>query len=618
MARRLEKLEGMALLGPAEVGSLHLRTPAVLESPLRGVNSLPPATLRLIRRSNPQIGRRSLAIESESNSLELDFEVPTPEIQGPPGVSQLVGPETWIVRWPLDGGQWERLRAARPALVVLSNARFLLSEGAPFVRAIQAVREQLGAQPILWAPRVALPHRLALLVYLGIDLLDTTEGIWRAAQGTFFDSDLGILDLPAAREERRCDCEACRSSPPASLEEHTTLLYRRETALVRTALRSGRLRELVEGRLTAEPLLAELLRYADDLLGPLLEERTPVVDGARRAYVLAEAQRRPEVARFRHRLIVRYRPPPSKRVLFLLPCSRTKPYRNSPSHRRMARALEALRSRERIHWVSVSSPLGLVPRELEDVFPARNYDIPVTGEWSEGERSWVVDALDHLLAAGQYQRIVAHLDPEEYAFLYDRLAAAGTTRWTLLNHQTTTAAALESLHAALGEALATVPPVPGGPLEVVREELHELAAFQFGRSAADLLFAPPVRLAGRPWFQRLTDARHTDLATWREERGLFQLTVAGGERLLASTALRVEVAPEVPLAGDLFVPGVRDADPGIRVGDAVLLVRGGALIAVGEAELPGRLMRDLDHGLAVRVRHRIPNLVASAPKPTLP
>jgi archaeosine synthase len=97
---------------------------------------------------------------------------------------------------------------------------------------------------------------------------------------------------------------------------------------------------------------------------------------------------------------------------------------------------------------------------------------------------------------------------------------------------------------------------------------------------------------------------HNDLATLREERGLFQLTVVGARRLMPNPPLAVDVDPGVPLEGDLFVPGVLRADERIRVGDAVILLRDGRLAAVGEAALPGRLMGELSRGLAVRVRHR--------------
>ncbi len=251
----------------------------------------------------------------------------------------------------------------------------------------------------------------------------------------------------------------------------------------------------------------------------------------------------------------------------------------------------------------MSSPIGIVPRELEDVPPARHYDIPVTGEWEERERSAVVEGVRHLLAAGHYRSVVVHLDPGEYAFLRPTIPPEIPAAWTLGDHRTTSHEALASLREAVGSALDSEKPVPGGPLAVVREELHEVAAVQMGRAAADRLFAAPVRLAGRPWFQRLTDGR-TDLATLREERGLFHVTVSGARRLVPDPPLWVSVDPTLPLTGDLFVPGVRDADLAIRPGDSVVLVRDGALAAVGEAVLPGRLMLELGHGLAVRVRHR--------------
>src|SRR5208282_6321163 len=150
-----------------------------------------------------------------------------------------------------------------------------------------------------------------------------------------------------------------------------------------------------------------------------------------RDYVLLESHRRPEMVRFRARLLERYRPPPSKTVLLLVPCSKTKPYRRSRSHRRFWGALEGLGPLERVHVVSVSSPIGLVPRELEDVPPARHYDIPVTGDWEERERVAVADALRHLVAHGQYRSAVVHLDPSEYAFLRDAWPATLPVHWTL-------------------------------------------------------------------------------------------------------------------------------------------------------------------------------------------
>ena len=600
MSRSALAIDGLALLGPARVGPLAFETPILAEpegEPSRDRSSL---GVRSVAASS---GRRGVELVGSGIGLSLEYSVPTPEISGLPGGSTLAGPESWYVHWPLPPEEEAHLRAAHPGLVVLGNARSLLAEGEPFVRALQGLREVVGPGAVLWAPRVALPHRLALLTYLGVDILDSTQALIDARAGTFFDLDLGTFDRATARNERSCACAACLSDPPESLEEHTALLMQAEGRRVRSAVRAGRLRELVEARLTAEPLSAELLRYADDLLGPLLERRTPVVAEEQRAYVLGESRRRPEVVRYRRRFVERYRPPESKRILLLVPCSRTKPYRNSRSHRRFLGALEGLNGLERVHVVSVTSPLGVVPRELEDVYPCRHYDIPVTGHWDEGERAAVVAGVGHLIATGAYQRAIVHLDPQEYAFLGDSLPGRLNPVWTMTDHRSTSAGALQSLRSAVSDALGPDPRGPG-PMRVVREELRALAGVQFGRAPADRLFAEPVRLAGRPWFQRLTDGAGTDLATWQEQRGLFQLTVAGGARMHPVPESSVVVEPDLRVLGDLFTPGILSAGPEIRTGDAVLVVRDGALIAVGEAALPADLMTGLARGLAVRIRHR--------------
>ena len=597
--RTVDRLDGLALVGAARVGALAFPTPGLIESQ-------PPSdgNARLTLRSHPApSGTRHLVLADGAGQLDLHLPILAPEVTGAPETGVPVGAHTVLVHAPISVAPEVRAGLPHPDLVVLGNARALWADGLPFVTALREVREVYGGAPVLWAPRVALPHRVPLLAYLGVDLVDTTEGLFSASREEYLDPTFGPFDRTIARTERVCACAACTTDPPGPLAVHTVHAFRRAIAETRAAARAGRLRELVESRLPAEPALAEMLRYADRELAPLLDERTPVTGGDEHLYVILESQRRPEMARFRRRLLERYRPPPSKTVLLLVPCSKTKPYRHSRSHRRFAGAWEELRASERIHVVSVSSPIGLVPRELEDLPPARHYDIPVTGDWVDAERTAVLDGLRHLLAHGAYRSVVVHLDPEEYSFLRPVLADRPDVRWTTVGDRTTTPEAIRSLRQALEETLTAERPVPGGPLSVVREELREVASVQFGRAAAERLFSPSVRLAGRPWFQRLTDGR-VDLATLREERGLFHLTVAGARRLMPGPPLFVEVDPTLSLAGDLFTPGVRGADPEVRVGDSVVLLRGGALAGVGEAALPGRLMSELSHGLAVRVRHR--------------
>ncbi len=594
--RAVRSLEGLALEGTATLGPLRLRVPTLLAARASREGASGPY---LLAAPSPSGSRRTVLGDGQ-NELVLETPILAPEI-APGGGLVPISPEVVLLHAPADRAALRELRARRPELIILANARTLWAEGEPLVAALRAIREEVGAEPLLWAPRVGLPHRLPLLAYLGVDLVDTTEGELRAAQGELLDPALGPRAVPASGE-RGCDCPVCTAVPPGPLAGHAHAAFHRAELELRAAMARGALRELVEARLAAEPALVELLRYADRELAGLLESRSPVAQTASHTYVLAESLRRPEMRRFRDRLVERYRPPPSKTVLLLVPCSRTKPYRLSPSHRRFARALEGLRAAERVHVVSISSPIGAVPQELEDLPPARHYDIPVTGDWSAEERELVVRAVGHLVAAGSYRSVLAHLDPEEYDFLLTSLPTSLEQHRTVVDARPTGPASIARLREALVASLAPERSVAGGPLVVVAEQLRELASLQFGRIAAERLFARPLRLAGRPWFQRLTDGHH-DLASVREERGLYHLTVAGAERM-GDAVPRVDVEPGLSLEGDLFVPGILGADPTIRAGDAVGLFQAGRLAAVGEAALPGPLLTELRRGLGVQVRHR--------------
>jgi archaeosine synthase len=590
----IEAWQGLAVLGLARAGPFSFATPQLLESWIPGDPVREPTSFTLREDTSPSSGVRRIVVGFGPEIWPLDLPINAPEIAGPTPV-QSIGPEVAVVHGPIPPEFRPPPTAPTPSLVILANAKSLWADGEPFVETVDTIRSLWGGSPILWAPRIALPHRIPFLAYMGVDLMDDTEGRIRDVGGARFDESLGII---SAKAETSGTDKATFASATAIRS-----LYANALRQTQEAVREGMLRELVEARLVSEPTLGEMLRYADRILASHFEERTPVTGRDLHNYVIAESHRRPEMERFRSRLQERYRPPKSKEVLLLVPCSRTKPYRRSPSHRRLAAALDGLRPAERIHWVSVSSPIGLVPAELEDTYPARHYDIPVTGEWLENERKIVQSAFDHLVAAGSYRALVLHLDPAEYGFLSTDRPGAPPAVWTVQDGRTTSPGSLRTLREAIQQALEGSSPVPRGPLTVVREELHEVAAFQFGRDAADRLFADPLRLHGRPWFQRLSDGQGADLATWREERGLFQLTVKGAERIHPVHCLEVEVAPDVRLSGDLFTPGVRRADPRIRSGDAVVLTRDDRVVAVGEAALPGRLMTEVARGLAVQVRH---------------
>ena len=96
--------------------------------------------------------------------------------------------------------------------------------------------------------------------------------------------------------------------------------------------------------------------------------------------------------------------PHQSEIAVLLPCSATKPYRRSPSHKKFRDAI----SSRAVSEIMVTAPLGLVPRELEVLWPASSYDIPVTGEWDMDELHIIRKMVTDVVSRSGFSTVINH------------------------------------------------------------------------------------------------------------------------------------------------------------------------------------------------------------------
>jgi len=476
---------------------------------------------------------------------------------------------------------------------VLAGAPGYVGHAESFVDALVAVREAVPDDTALSLSGVATPANVATLAYAGVDLFDATlararglEGFYLTTAGEAFLEDLS--ELP-------CACAACRtpveSFTRADCADHNAAALGAELARVRHRIGAGRLRDYVEGQARQEAWLTATLRRLDQQYG-YLEARTPVF---RRAELLAatdDALRRVEIQRYAERVTTRYR----RRLdapLVLVPCSARKPYSDSQSHRQFMDAIQY-----RGHVVSMTSPIGVVPGELETTYPAQQYDSVVTGRWTETEIEFVASVLQRYLERADYDRHIAHVPPEGYRDVCERAAAAAGVEfeYTVTDHPTT------------GESLSTL----AAALEAhdsyrMREReqatVRAIADFQFGEGAGDAVFGPDAETTGRYPKLRVRDGDGEQLATMVAQYGTLALTLAGARAWRDSDAptKTVRIDDFVP-SGSVLAPGVLDADDAIRPGDEVI-VDGPGAFAVGRAVCHGAAMVESTRGVAVDVRH---------------
>lgn len=424
------------------------------------------------------------------------------------------------------------------------------------------------------------PLVFPLATLLGCDLFDSASYAKYARDGRmlFADGTRRAADV----QESGCLCPVCTAHPMEKIAAEETLLAEHNLHAcfgaireVRQAIAEGDLWGLAERRARAHPALLDAVRELRRH-NEFLEEFEPVSRPGALTYVGAETAHRPILHRFRRRLRERYSAPPARGLLVF-------PEGGRPFGERLAAVVDQVLRVADVHF-AVKSVWGPVPLELDQVWPMCQTIVP--------------DALD--------------LEARESAEVFFRewAAGAGFPFGILWEGETT----LDDLRAR----------APGGrTIDWNALRIRATADFQFGRGAADALFAGAVSyvVSKNTGKIRIVLADGEHVVSLRAADGLFTLKAAGARRLAQAfppTKLRIVVEEDsVPFhreGKNVFAKFVREADPDLRPGDEALVVSPeDELCAVARATMNGREMRAFKRGVAAHVREGVPR-GTSAPR----
>ncbi|MGP8320349.1 MAG: archaeosine synthase subunit alpha [Methanosarcinaceae archaeon] len=488
-------------------------------------------------------------------------------------------------------------------LYVMEGAGNLENNSRRFFNALLELKNSVPADTAVYAPNLCLPENAAMLVYLGIDIVDDTRVVIAAYNDIYLTSS-GRFYLDALAE-LPCKCETCvhldvkdfmamdKKERAQRLEKHNKNVLGSKLALVREKIRAGTLREYVEGQCRVRPWLTELLRIADSEYN-YVEQHAPIVRSNQMIANTDESQTRPEVVRFANRINERYTPPDAD-ILLLLPCSAKKPYGISNSHQKFIKALG--KGRKFVHEIIITSPLGIVPRELELTYPAAHYDIAVTGYWDAGEKAWVGDCLTNYLSKHSYSTIVAHVESGYRDICENVSKELGVEFIYTSSGSVTSSGSLRNLK----DTISQLCDGRKRSAETMKKDmLRKITDYQFGHGAGDLLIPErAVIKAPYPKHQVYVDKIH--VATLVPQYGTLAITIAGAEILLPRNRYMITIDDFVP-KGSILAVGVTSADPNIRPNDDVI-VSGSKVLCVGRAAMSGKEMKESTRGIAVDLRH---------------
>lgn len=489
-----------------------------------------------------------------------------------------IGSQLYPVSWQsLHHDEKLLENSLEPSIVTLIDAPQLAERPGKLVEALDAIRRRFPTS-LIWTPGIGGPDNCALLSWMGVDLFDFSRSQEAVARGV-------ILTEDGPREPE---------STAGEVSDLQTQLEAWERALgaTRSAIREGTIRQLAERQALSSPRSVERLRRHDSIMS---EKASIDAGSAGLASVVKEGTRLlchsyssrddPLIQNWRRRVSQLHTPPNHQsNVMVLLPCSAKKPYRLSQSHRRFQRAIPT----RGVNQVMVTAPLGLVPRELEDFWPAAHYDIPVTGDWDIDELQVIREMVRSYATRNEFELVINHsgIDIEIPAInvIDTRQGESAGSQNSLNNLQ-------EAIEVASKEYRLKNP----------KESIHRLeklkSASRFQHGTDDWLEG--TKVSGRPPIFRIEKER-IQIALWNPRSGRFSFSKAALPILDACNALpRVELISNFEWRGDIFSTNVKKADRNIRTGDEILVFQDGILVGSARAEAsewewpngPGRLAK---------------------------
>jgi len=267
------------------------------------------------------------------------------------------------------------------------------------------------------------PFMFSLAVALGCDFFDSAAYSIYAKEDRYM-TESGTLRVNEL-DHLPCSCPICANSDAfefrdttkqereEKLNRHNLYVCFSEMRRIKQAIAEGRMWEYLEMRAHGHPsifqALKQLPKYSD-----YLEQHSPISKPSGMLFFSSVGLHRPEVARYRKRLFARYSPPKAIRALILLPHLRSRLYgRGSPYRRFLARVDRKVGTESKpIHICTYMVPFGLVPIELEEVYPLSQCEVAYPPDLET--ISYVADRVKEYLNKAFYETVIVVSDPNTW------------------------------------------------------------------------------------------------------------------------------------------------------------------------------------------------------------
>jgi len=264
------------------------------------------------------------------------------------------------------------------------------------LKIIIKIKQELDNNIIIMASGRLIPKFYPLLIYLGIDLIDCSYLMFLSAEN-FYDTIEYLLPIYKVKY-LPCSCIACKGNLNNVLDNkhsaekidllilHNLITANNYMKKIKQYLNYEDFRAFVEKSSFDDTNLISILKILDKEFFNYIKYETPIIQKSKKIRCLGPSSyNRPDFQQFRERTIKNFEPESWTTLIILLPCSAKKPYSKSKSHKLFYNVIRKFSEFPNFQEFILTSPLGVIPRQLENIYPVNSYDISVTGEWDNEE-----------------------------------------------------------------------------------------------------------------------------------------------------------------------------------------------------------------------------------------
>ena len=344
---------------------------------------------------------------------------------------ELIDVENRVWTLPVQGGPYidlvkysalESAKLPKYQLYALGSPTISLEryDYSTIVEMVFTVRSILPEQKPLHLFGAGHPMIIPFVVALGVDMFDSASYILYARDDRYMTPSrtYRLHDL----DYFPCSCPVCVKREPKDLMElpkpertrllaqHNLYVLRQAINEVKTAIREGRLWELLEEKSRAHPSIHTAFRLFHKYVD-YLEKRAPGVKGGEVHGIFLYSEEslwRPHIQRHYRKLLSSYQPRNTSKKLVLFPVSsEEKPVTTSKPYRLLKKMYPQL------HIVGYAPFLAIIPEELAETYPLSQH------EYTRNPNKIVIEETAKQIIAyikhHNYDEVIVYTNSEEWS-----------------------------------------------------------------------------------------------------------------------------------------------------------------------------------------------------------